>query len=326
MPDVLNQEEVDALLRGLSGGAIDTETDAGFSPDGINSFDFTNQDRIIRGRMPTLEMVHDRFARLFRNSLSNSLRRVVDVTVLSSDLVKYGEFMRGIPLPTSLQLFKMEPLKGNALVVLEGKLVFAVVDSYFGGKGVGHVKLEGRDFTLIEQRLIKKVVDLALADYEQAWSAIQPTSIQHVRSEINPQFVSMVTPSDVVVTIQLELEFEETSGLLTFCLPYSLLEPIKDVLRAGFQSDTVDSDATWTKRMREQIREANVDISVIMGHTKITGRELLALRKGSVLMLREDHTHPVDIFVEDVLKFRGRIGVHRGNRAVQIEDVIHIKR
>jgi flagellar motor switch protein FliM len=321
--DVLSQEEVDALLKGLSGGAIEAETGEASDLVGVQGFDFTDQDRIIRGRMPTLEMIHDRFARAFRTSISTALGRLVDVTVLGTEMKKFREFLRGIPLPTSLHLCRMEPLRGMGLVVLEGKLVFAVVDTYFGGSGMSHVKLEGRDFSVIEQRLIRRIVDMAIADYEEAWRAVYELEIVHFRSEVNPQFVNIVPPSDVVVAVSLDLEFDEASGKIMFCLPYSSIEPIKDILRAGFQSETLDSDNSWHARLQQQLREADVDLSVVLGHTVITGRDLLNLKMGDVLILNEDSERPVDIFVEEVHKARGRVGVHRGHRAIQIDGFIH---
>ncbi|MBN1477088.1 flagellar motor switch protein FliM [Candidatus Sumerlaeota bacterium] len=327
MSEVLSQDEVDALLKGISGGEIEVETEIPQEETfGPSSFDFANQDRIIRGRLPTLEIVHDRFARLFRTSISTALHRVVDVSVLGTDLRKFGDFMRNLPLPTSLHLIRMDPLRGLSLLVLEGRLVFVFVDTFFGGSGGTHYKLEGRDFTVIEQRLIKKVVDIAIDDYQEAWQAISPLDITHVRSEINPQFVNIVPPSDVVVTISLELEFEEASGTMTFCLPYSTLEPIREKLRAGFQTETVDFDSTWMNRLRNQISEVDVDLMVHLGGSQITGRELLNLKVGDTIILDEDCSTPCEVYVEDILKFRGRIGVHRGCRAVQVESLVDPKR
>lgn len=326
MSEVLSQEEVDALLRGIGGGEIEVETAAGGEPGGAQTYDFANQDRVIRGRMPTLEMVHDRFARNLRGSITNTLRRAVDVSMVHTDTAKFSDFMRSLPLPTSLHLFKMEPLRGHGLMVLEGKLVFAFVDAFFGGNGVSHVKLEGRDFTVIEQRLIRKVVDMALVEYEKAWCTVEPLKLSHVRSEVNPQFINIVPPSDVVVTVKLEMEFEETTGIVSFCLPHSTLEPIKDRLRAGFQSVAVDHDSGWVQRLREQIGGVDVEMSVTLGGTEITGRELMRLKVDDVILLDQDSDQPVTVAVEGVPKCTGRIGVHKGKRAVQIEDFKRRKR
>lgn len=324
MPEVLSQEEVEALTKGLSDGEIDAETDAPPPPTGTRSFDFSSQDRIIRGRMPTLELIHDRFARSFRTTISNTLRRVVDVTVGKTRMIKYGELLRELTLPTSLHLIRMEPLRGHAMLVLEGKLVFAMVDTYFGGNGSGTVKMEGRDFTVIEQRLIRRIVEIVLDEYQEAWSAAYKVEISHHRAEINPQFVNIVPLSDVVVTTTIELDIEDVGGTMTLCLPYPTIEPIKDFLRAGFQSESMSDDGGWATRLAEQMGGVNVNVSVVLGHAEISGKDLLHLRVGDVLALREDAERPVDIFVEEILKAQGRVGVQHGNRAVQVERMIPV--
>ena len=186
MSKILSQDEVDALLKGMSGGEIEVETDTGPGADGVVVYDLTNQDRIIRGRMPTLEIINDRFARLFRTTLSSALRKIVDMTTTSVDMVKFGEFMRSLPVPTSLHIFKMDPLRGHAIFVLESKLVFNLVETFFGGAGGGEVKIEGRDFTAIEQQLTRKVVMMSLKDMEQAWKPVHELSLVYQRTEINP--------------------------------------------------------------------------------------------------------------------------------------------
>jgi flagellar motor switch protein FliM len=324
--EVLSQDEVDALLKGLSGGDIEAETSPQSDSGEARHYDFTSQDRIVRGRMPTLEMIHDRFARSFRASLTNAIRRMVDVTVLKTEMSKCGEFLRGIPLPSSLHLIRLDPLRGLGLLVLEGNLVFAIVDTYFGGSGASNVKLEGRDFTIIEQRLIRRIVDIAIEDYQEAWGAAHPVEIIHQRSEVNPQFVNIAPPTDVVVSTAFELEIEEASGKMTFCLPYPTIAPIKDLLRAGPQSESARGDGDWSSRLSEQIGGVDVEVAAVLGHADITGNELLQLRVGDVIALRENSERPVDILIEDVLKCCGRVGVQHGSRAVQIESVHPLKR
>ncbi|MCX7014520.1 MAG: flagellar motor switch protein FliM [Candidatus Sumerlaeota bacterium] len=326
MAQILSQEEVDALLTGLTGGAIEAETDQPRSAEAVIPYDFTNQDRIVRGRMPTLEMIHDRFTRLFRTTISGSLRRAADVSIVNSEIVKFGDFIRGLPVPTSLHVFRMEPLKGFGVLVVEGKLVFALVECFFGGRGGSLFKLEGREFTPIEQKVIKRVVDLILEDYRVCWKPVHPVSVEFVRSEINPQFVNVVPPSDVVTTIECELELEEAAGRFIFCLPYSTLEPIRDQLRAGFQSENFEVDNAWMDRLRMRLREAPVDVRVQLGTASLRGRDLLRLQAGDVIPLNEDRSTPLKVFVEDMLKFRGKPGSHNGNRAVQICGIQYPKR
>ena len=319
MSKILTQDEVDALLKGMSGGDIEVETDAGPEADGVIVYDLTNQDRIIRGRMPTLEIINDRFARLFRTTLSSAIRKIVDMTTTSVDMVKFGEFMRSLPVPTSLHIFKMDPLRGHAIFVLESKLVFNLVETFFGGTGGGNVKIEGRDFTAIEQQLTRKVVMLALKDMENAWKPVHEVTMVYSRTEINPQFASIVPPTDVVIVVKFELEMEHTAGTVTVCIPYSTIEPIRTKLYAGFQSDQLEVDHEWMRRFRQQLRAALVDFTVELGRTEITSGELLNLKEGDVIQLDTDANGKLVGLVEGVPKFQGRPGQMKGNKAFRVE-------
>ncbi|MCA1988607.1 MAG: flagellar motor switch protein FliM [Desulfarculus sp.] len=325
MSKILSQEEVDALLKGMSGGEIEVETDVGPGADGVVVYDLTNQDRIIRGRMPTLEIINDRFARLFRTTLSSSLRKIVDMTTTSVDMVKFGEFMRSLPVPTSLHIFKMDPLRGHAIFVLESKLVFNLVETFFGGSGGGEVKIEGRDFTAIEQQLTRKVVMMALKDMEQAWKPVHEINLLYQRTEINPQFASIVPPSDVVIVVKFELEMEHTAGTITVCIPYSTVEPIRSKLYAGFQSDQLEVDHEWMRRFREQLKEAQVDFTVELGRSQLKSGDLLKLKVGDVLTLDKDASDFLVAMVEGVPKFKGRAGSYRGNKAFKVEGLLDLR-
>ena len=319
MSKILSQDEVDALLKGMSGGEIEVETDTGPGADGVVVYDLTNQDRIIRGRMPTLEIINDRFARLFRTTLSSALRKIVDMTTTSVDMVKFGEFMRSLPVPTSLHIFKMDPLRGHAIFVLESKLVFNLVETFFGGAGGGEVKIEGRDFTAIEQQLTRKVVMMSLKDMEQAWKPVHELSLVYQRTEINPQFASIVPPSDVVIVVKFELEMEHTAGTITVCIPYSTVEPIRGKLYAGFQSDQLEVDHEWMRRFRVQLREAQVDLTVELGRAMVRSGDLLNLKVGDILPLEKDVNESLIAMVEGVPKFKGRAGMSRGSKAFKVE-------
>jgi flagellar motor switch protein FliM len=322
MTKVLSQDEVDSLLRGMSDGEIEVETDVGIDDSGVIPYDLTNQDRIIRGRMPTLEIINDRFARLFRTTLSAAVRKVVDVSTTSVDMIKFGEFMRALPVPTSLHIFKMDPLRGHAILVIESKLVFNLVETFFGGTGQGEMKIEGRDFTPIEHRLTKKVVLLILEDMQKAWGPVHPITTEYARTEINPQFASIVPPTDVVVVIKFELEMDQTAGTITMCVPYSTIEPIRQKLYAGFQSDQLEVDHVWMKRFQEQLREAEVGVRVILGTTMLRSRELLNLQVGDVIQLDQDVSEPLLAEVQGVRKFTGIPGLWRGNKAFQVKNSI----
>lgn len=325
MSKILTQDEVDALLKGMNGGEVETENNAGSSANGVVMYDLTSQDRIIRGRMPTLEIINDRFARFFRQTMSTSLRKVIDVSAFSIDMIKFGEFMRALPVPTSLHIFKAEPLRGHAVMVIETKLVFNLVDSFFGGRGRGHIKVEGRDFTPIETKLITKVIKMALEDLERAWNPIHPLNISYVRGETNPQFASVVAPTEVVIVVKFEVELEQTVGTLIICLPYSTIEPIRSKLYAGFQSDQLEVDTAWISRFIDQVREAEVNLLVELGRSFITGEELLNLKEGDVIMLNKDVQEPLLVQVEGVPKFRAFAGASRGQKAIRLVDDIQPK-
>jgi flagellar motor switch protein FliM len=322
MSKILTQDEVDALLKGMSGGEIETESDSVEDDAGVTVYDLTNQDRIIRGRMPTLEIINDRFARIFRTTMSSSLRKVIDVSAFSIDMIKFGEFMRALPVPTSLHIFKVDPLRGHGVMVIETKLVFNLVDNFFGGTGRSFVKIEGRDFTAIENKLINKVILMAMDDLEKAWNPVHPLKLTYVRSETNPQFASVVAPTEVVIVIKFEVELEQTVGTLIICLPYSTVEPIRSKLYAGFQSDQLEVDHEWIHRFIDQVRKASVEVRVQLGKATISGGDLMNLKEGHVLMLEQDVNDPLTASIEGVPKFKGFPGVFRGNKAFQVKSEV----
>ena len=320
---ILTQEEVDSLLRGISGGEIETETDVEEDESGIVSYDLTSQDRIIRGRMPTLEIINERFARFLRNVFTSNLRRLVDVTSLSIDMVKYGEFLKMLPVPTSIHLFHMEPLRGIALFVLDAPLIFSMIDIFFGGNGSSHYKVEGRDFSPIEMKLIMRVVDTVFQEIEKAWMPVYPIKTKFVRSEINPQFVMIMPMTDVVIISKFSVEMEFTSGNMMLCFPYTMIQPIKEKLTASFQSEQMEQDSGWIREFRKAMLQAEVDLTVQLGKTDIKAKNLIELKTGDVIRLDRYASEPVDVLVEGVKKFRGMPGVYKGNKAVRIVSKVY---
>ncbi len=322
MTNILSQEEVDALLRGISGGEIETQPEEYHEPGEIMSYDLTSQDRIIRGRMPTLEMTNEKFARAFRQTLSSMLRKVISVTAVSADMIKFGEFLKTLPVPTSLHLFRMDPMRGNAIFIMESKIIFTLVDIIFGGTGTAAFKIEGREFTAIENNLIKKVVLSALADLEKCWKSLIDLKITYQRAEINPQFAQIVPPTDVVVVMNFEVEVEYTSGVVSICIPYSMLEPIKEKLSAGFQSEHLEVDKAWANRFKSGLLKSYVDIFVELGRAQVLGKDIVNLKKGDVIQLEHYASDPLDIYVEGIKKYNGYPGNYKGNQAVQISSIV----
>jgi flagellar motor switch protein FliM len=321
MNDLLSQDEIDALLHGVSGGDIDTDADDDLPEGQVNSYDFTSQDRIVRGRMPTLEMINERFARHFRISIYNMLRRSGEISVSGVQMLKFAEYVHSLFVPTSLNLVKVPPLRGTALFVLEPKLVFSLVDNYFGGEGRFHTKIEGREFTPTEQRVIQMVLQMAFKDLAQSWKPVMPIEFEYQNSEVNPHFANIVSPTEVVVVNTFRIELDGGGGDLHVTMPYSMLEPIRDLLDAGMQSDRSDVDERWNRAIREEMRSAEVGLSCKLVEANLTLRELLHMAPGDVIPI--DLPETVIVEAEDTPVFRGRYGTHEGMRAIQIVGKIH---
>jgi flagellar motor switch protein FliM len=322
MEKILSQDEVDALLRGISDGEVEAEKEQVDDSEAIRSYDLTSQDRIIRGRMPTLEIINDRFARLFRTSMSAAIRKVIDVAVTQTEMIKFGEFIRTLPVPTSLHILKMEPLRGHALLVAESRLIFNLVDCFFGGTGKSNVKIEGRDFTAIEHRVIQKVVQLVLKDLEQSWKPVIPIDFQFTRSEINPQFATIVPPTEVVIVIHFDLELDQLIGKITLCLPYSTIEPIRSKLYARYQSDQLEMDLGWINRVKRQLSDVAVELVVELGKSRLKGRDLIQIAVGDTIILDQDITQPLLVRVEGVTKFKAFAGTSRGSHVIKIAQEV----
>ena len=318
--DLLSQDEIDALLHGVDSG--DVETEAGAEAGEARQYDFTSQDRIVRGRMPTLEMINERFARHYRTSLFGMLRRSADISVSSVQMLKFSEFVHTLFVPTSLNLVRVNPLRGKALFVLDPKLVFSMVENYFGGSGRFHTKIEGRDFTPTELRVVKILLTLAFADMREAWKPVLNVEFEYVGSEVNPQFANIVSPSEVVVVTTLHIELEAGGGDLHVCMPYSMVEPIRDLLDAGVQSDRGDKDERWERSLKEEIMGAQVELSSVLAEAELSVRELAQLKVGDIIPL--EIPEMVEVSAQEVPIFRGQLGVSDGKYAIKIRE--HVER
>jgi flagellar motor switch protein FliM len=312
---ILDQAEIDALIHGVDSGKVDTTPEPG--PGEVRQYDFNNQMRIVRGRMPTLEMINERFARIFRVSLYNLLRRSPEISVHPIQVKKFSEYVHTLHLPTSLNLVKMNPLRGTALVVLEPKLVFAVVDNFFGGTG-RHAKIEGREFTATEQRIIHMVLRNVFSDLHEAWKHVAPIDVEFVQHEINPHFANIVSPSEIVVVTSFHIELEGGGGGLHVTMPYAMIEPLREILDAGVASDRVEKDERWMICLREEIEDAEVTLTTRVGRTSISLSTLLNLKPGDIVPC--DFNGKVTVLGEDVPLFRGSFGLSHGLQAVKVEE------
>jgi flagellar motor switch protein FliM len=319
--DLLSQDEIDALLHGVDEGDIEPEDD--IDAAGVKAYDLTSNDRIVRGRMPTLEMINERFARYTRISMFNFLRRSADVASGGVQIMKFGEYVHTLYVPTSLNLVKMRPLRGTALFIMDAKLVFKLVDNFFGGDG-RHAKIEGREFTPTEVRVVQLVLSQMFSDMIEAWGPVMKLEFEYVGSEVNPAMANIVSPSEVVVVSTFHIELDGGGGDLHLTIPYSMIEPIREVLDAGVQSDVDDVDERWLQSLREDILDARVPIHGTLVDRYITLREVAALKAGDVI--------PVDLPEEFILQangvpiFRGKMGISDENLAVKIIDQLKSRR
>lgn len=316
--DLLSQDEIDALLHGVDGGDVETETDEPLDPDQARSYDFASQDRIVRGRLPTLEMINERFARYFRTSMFNMLRRSADISVSGVQMLKFSEFVHSLFVPTSLNIIKVAPLRGKSLFVIDPKLVFSVVDNFFGGSGRFHTKIEGREFTPTELRVVQMLLEIAFKDLAAAWQPVLDVEFGYIGSEVNPQFANIVSPSEVVVVTTFNVDLESGGGDFYLCLPYAMLEPIRDLLDAGVQSDRGEKDERWEQAMREEILEASVELSSNLARTELSLQELAELQVGDILPI--DLPEEIEVSAEGLPLFRGTLGVHKKNYAIKVSE------
>ncbi len=322
MGQVLSEGEVDALLKGVGEGEISTETDQVDELTGVSEYDLTSQEKIIAGRLPTLDIINQMFSRLFRQSFGGMLRKAVEVNAVSTDTVKFGEFLRSLPAPNSLHIFRMDPLRGHGLMVIESKLVSSIVDTLFGGSTEQELTIADRDFSGIELRLTRNVVLNALSDLEKAWKPVHQVATSYIRSEVNPQFAAIVPPADIVLVIVFEVDLESTSGSITIVIPYAAIEPIMNKLKAQFQSEEQEVDKVWVDRVRTEMLQTEVEVVAELGMTEITPDQLIHLKVGDTLMLGNDISDPLLIKVEGMPKVKGFPGVSRGLKAIQVTQII----
>ena len=316
--DLLSQDEIDALLHGVDSGAVEIEPPV--APGEARPFDFASQDRIVRGRLPTLEMINERFARLIRIGLFNMLRRSAEISVRGVHLLKFSEYVHSLFVPTNLNLVRMKPLRGTGLVVLEPKLVFTVVDNFFGGDGRYPAKIEGREFTATEMRVIQLVLKQVFADLTEAWAPVLPMDFEYLNSEVNPHFANIVTPREYVVVSKFYIELEGGGGELHVTLPYSMIEPIRDLLDAGVASDRVDRDEGWVTAMHEQLREAEVEFTCTLAELRSTIGDIVDWKPGDIIPFEMPHEVPLSIEKQPL--FYGAIGVSDGHQAVRIDRIV----
>ncbi|UQA50543.1 flagellar motor switch protein FliM [Vibrio sp. ED002] len=319
MTDLLSQDEIDALLHGVDDvDDIDEPIDAG--DESAVSFDFSSQDRIVRGRMPTLELINERFARHMRISLFNMLRKTAEVSINGVQMMKFGEYQNTLYVPTSLNMVRFRPLKGTALITMEARLVFILVENFFGGDGRFHAKIEGREFTPTERRIIQLLLKIVFEDYKEAWSPVMGVEFEYLDSEVNPSMANIVSPTEVIVVSSFHIEVDGGGGDFHVVMPYSMVEPIRELLDAGVQSDKMETDVRWSSALREEIMDCPVNFRVNLLEKDISLRDLMELQPGDVIPI--EMPEHATMFIEDLPTYRVKMGRSDDKLAVQVSEEI----
>jgi len=317
--DLLSQDEIDALLHGVD-DVEEVEDIVEADNDNAVNFDFSSQDRIVRGRMPTLELINERFARHLRISLFNMLRKTAEVSINGVQMMKFGEYQNTLYVPTSLNMVRFRPLKGTALITMEARLVFILVENFFGGDGRFHAKIEGREFTPTERRIIQLLLKIVFEDYKEAWSPVMGVEFEYLDSEVNPSMANIVSPTEVIVVSSFHIEVDGGGGDFHVVMPYSMVEPIRELLDAGVQSDKMETDVRWSTALRDEIMDVPVNFRVNLLEQDISLRDLMELRPGDVIpMNMPEHA---TMFVEELPTYRVKMGRSGEKLAVQISEKI----
>jgi flagellar motor switch protein FliM len=317
---ILSQDEVDALLQGIAGDEDAPAAQETRSAGGVRSYDISSQEKIVRGRMPNLEIINERFARNIRIGLFNLVHKSPEISIGGIKVQKYSAFLREIVVPTNFNIMSVRPLRGSGLIVCDPSLVFAIVDALFGGTGKFRTRIEGRDFSPTEQRIIQRLVEVVTHEYERAWTGVYPLELAYQRSEMLPQFASIATPSEIVVSTSFAMEIGETSGSIHFCIPYSTLEPIRDVLYSTVQGDGNEPDRRWVTLMKGQIQEAEVELVVELAHAPATVEQLLAFKPGDFIEL--DLERGIQAKVAGVPVFDCHYGTSNGKYALKVDQLL----
>ncbi len=319
MSEFLSQDEVDSLLKGVNGESDEVKENS--PPEGeVRSYNLANQERIVRGRMPTMEIINERFARLFRIGLFNLIRRTPEISVGPVRVMKFAEFNRNLHVPTNLNLIQAKPLRGNGLFIFDPNLIFLVVDNLFGGDGRFHMRVEGREFTQTEQRIIHKMLEVVFETYGKAWEGVQPLQFEYVRSEVNPQFANIATPNEVVIVTSFEIELGGNGGAFHVCMPYSMLEPVKDLLYSNMQGEHMVVDKRWMKMLSKQVQSATIELIATLGTARMTLEQVLKMHNGDVIPLDMDEY--ITATVDGVPMMECKYGAVNNQYALKIEKML----
>ena len=320
MSEFLSQDEVDSLLKGVNGETDEVADHPETAEGEVRSYNLASQERIVRGRMPTMEIINERFARLFRIGLFNFIRRTPEISVGPVRVLKFGEFIRNIAVPTNLNIIQAKPLRGNGLFIFDPNLVFLVVDNMFGGDGRFHTRVEGREFTQTEQRIIRNLLEVVFEAFTKSWETVHPLEFEFVRSEMNPQFANIATPNEVVIVTSFDIELGGNGGSFHVCMPYSMLEPVKDLLYNNVQGEHMAVDQRWLQLLSRQVQCADIELAATLGQADITLEKVLKMRNGDVILLEVNDN--ITASVDGIPVLECKYGVFNNQYALKIVKML----
>jgi len=314
---ILSQNEVDALLEGISASDDDKLYDGE-----VRDFNLAEQQYIGRGRLPTLELINERFTRLLRIGLFNFLRRSSEVSSGAIKVTEYGEFLKTLAQPTNINLIQIKPLRGTALIVIDPDLIFLFVDNFFGGDGRFQVKGTGREFTPTEQRTIQRVLNIIFDSYSKAWDPVYKISMSFLRSEINTQFANIAGPTELVAITTFRIDIGAIGGLVNFCFPYSMIEPIRELLSNDLQGQPENVDDTWTELMKQQLKSAEVEAIADLCTISTSLRKVMNMKVGDIIPVNLNSL--IELKVDGVPILNGSYGQFEDQYAIRVENLIKI--
>lgn len=324
MEQILSQDEIDALLKGISEGEIETQKEVSVEEHvETKSFDFIQYTRGKKERLPALDFIYDRFSKSFRSALSLFVEKEVEISFEPMQYVAYGDFIETLPLPTNMNVVVTEKLKGFFIVIFDAKLIFSVLETIFGSANTSKPKVEGREFTKIEFNVIKKLIDLVCVEMEKAWAPVYEISCKYSRSEINPNYITMVTNEETVNLCELTIEIEGIKGWMKVCIPYGILETIKSYLMSTPSREDSDMREKWFMRLKERVQDVPLEIRAVLGKKKMPLQEFLRLSEDNVIVIDRYVNDPVELEIHNKSRVRGKLGIYKGNKAVRVEEILH---
>jgi flagellar motor switch protein FliM len=321
MDDILSQDEVDALLKGMGGGDIETEGDDSGESASAKVYDFTNQERIVRGRLPALDIINERFARGFQRHFNEMIMASVEVTPGEVKIIKMIDYLRNLFVPTSLNIYRINPLNGVSLFTLDSKLIFTAVDIYFGGTGLLPFKIEGREYTPVEMSMVRSILDISSENLRKAWGPVMDIEIEYMHSEMNPKFAGIVDPTDMIVVSPIHVRFEGVEGRVDIVMPYAMLEPVRDKLEEGMQNLQGESDNRWSRTLKEEAKNIEIGLSANLLELQMNMDDLMKMEKGDIIPI--EMPKQVTLRAEGIAIMRGKLGESRDKKAIKIEEILH---